>query len=129
MIAAVSLRLGRARARCPGCPGSVSLGVDPRADRNTALLQLATEVPPAVLADLLGLHIGTAIHWANEAGGDWTNYAAIRATADMASPPTARPGALGRRRAPGRSAVESLAQTVIRSLHPLVAFLSWPEPR
>src|SRR6188472_4067891 len=24
MITAVSLRLGRARARCPGCPGSVS---------------------------------------------------------------------------------------------------------
>jgi hypothetical protein len=62
-----------------------ALGVDPRADRNTALLQLAAEVPPAVLADLLGLHIGTAISWANEAGGDWTNYAAIRATADIAS--------------------------------------------
>lgn len=70
-----------------------ALGVDPRADRNTALLQLAAEVPPAVLADLLGLHIGTAISWANEAGGDWTNYAAIRATADIPSHQSA-----GRRR-------------------------------
>jgi hypothetical protein len=65
-----------------------ALGVDPRADRNTALLQLAAEVPPAVLADLLGLHIGTAISWAHHAGGDWTNYAAIRATADIPSPPS-----------------------------------------
>jgi hypothetical protein len=62
-----------------------ALGVDPRADRNTALLQLGAEVPPAVLADLLGFHIGTAINWANEAGGDWTNYAAIRATAHIGS--------------------------------------------
>lgn len=58
-----------------------AIGVDPRADRNSALRQLAAEVPPAVLADLLGLHINTAINWANEASADWTNYVAIRATA------------------------------------------------
>jgi hypothetical protein len=69
-----------------------ALGVEPRADRNTALLQLAADLPPAVLADLLGLHIGTAIHWANEAGADWTTYAAIRATADITGhrPPSRR---------------------------------------
>jgi hypothetical protein len=53
-------------------------------------VQLAAEVPPAVLADLLGLHIGTAVRWATEAGGDWINYAAIRATADTDHQPAAR---------------------------------------
>jgi hypothetical protein len=33
-----------------------------------------------VLADLLGIHLVTAINWAGEAAGDWTNYAATRAT-------------------------------------------------
>lgn len=37
-----------------------ALGIDARADRNTALLQLAADLPIPVLADLLGLHIGTA---------------------------------------------------------------------
>jgi hypothetical protein len=37
-----------------------TLGTDPRADRNTALLQLAAELPIPVVADLLGLHIVTA---------------------------------------------------------------------
>lgn len=58
-----------------------ALGVDPRADRNTALGQLAAEVPAAVLADMLGLHINTAINWANDTAGDWTNYAAARSLA------------------------------------------------
>lgn len=57
-----------------------ALGVDPRADRNTALAQLAAEVPAAVLADMLGLHIVTAINWATDTAGDWTNYAALKAT-------------------------------------------------
>lgn len=57
-----------------------TLGLDPRADRNTALAQLAAEVPAAVLADMLGLHIVTAINWANDTAGDWTNYAALKAT-------------------------------------------------
>lgn len=57
-----------------------ALGVDPRADRNTAMAQLASEVPAAVLADMLGLHIVTAINWANDTAGDWTNYAALKAT-------------------------------------------------
>ncbi len=55
------------------------LGVDCRAARNTALLQLAAEVPAAVLADLLGLTASTATKWAQLAGGNWTRYAADRA--------------------------------------------------
>jgi hypothetical protein len=55
------------------------LGVDCRASRNTALLQLAAEVPAAVLADLLGLNPSTATRWVQLAGGNWTRYAAERA--------------------------------------------------
>lgn len=54
------------------------LGIEPRAARNTALLQLGAELPSVVLADLLGIHIGTAERWAAAAGGRWTHYAAAR---------------------------------------------------
>lgn len=53
-----------------------ALGVDPRPDRNSALLELARELPPAVLGKLLGLHPGTAARWADTAGGNWARYAA-----------------------------------------------------
>lgn len=56
------------------------LGIHARDARTTALLQLAAELPPVVLADLLGLHRNTAVGWARAAGGDWTRYAATRAT-------------------------------------------------
>lgn len=54
------------------------LGVEPRAARNTALLQLGAELPSVVLADLLGIHIGTAERWTAAAGARWTHYAATR---------------------------------------------------
>lgn len=57
-----------------------ALGIDPRADRNTALLQLAAELPVPVLADLLGTHIVTADRWAQAASSGWTTYAAIRSS-------------------------------------------------
>lgn len=44
--------------------------------RRATLLQLAAEVPAAVLADLLHLSAGTATHWTRDAGGDWARYAA-----------------------------------------------------
>jgi acyl carrier protein len=55
-----------------------NLGIDCRSQRNAALLQLAAEVPAAVLADTLGLHPSTAVRWTKAAGGDWTRYAAQR---------------------------------------------------
>lgn len=55
-----------------------ALGIECRKGRNAALLQLAAEVPGAVLADLLGLHPTTAVRWVGLAGGDWTRYAAER---------------------------------------------------
>jgi hypothetical protein len=52
------------------------LGIEPRAARNTALLQLAAELPSLVLADLLGIHINTAERWNAAVGAPWANYAA-----------------------------------------------------
>ena len=46
-----------------------------RAVRNTALITLARDVLPVVLADLLGLSIGTAEQWHQLAGGRWATYA------------------------------------------------------
>lgn len=44
--------------------------------RSTALFQLAGELPAAILARLLGIHITAAVKWQHATGGDWTNYAA-----------------------------------------------------
>lgn len=40
------------------------------------MLELASTVPAAVLADLLGIHTTTAADWARAAGGDWSHYLA-----------------------------------------------------
>ena len=54
------------------------LGIITRAGRNTAMLHLASTVPPAVFASLVGIDIGTATRWAEHAGGNWTRYVAAR---------------------------------------------------
>lgn len=56
-----------------------ALGIDCRASRNAALLQLGAEIPAAVLADTLGLNPSTATRWVQLGGGDWSRYAAERA--------------------------------------------------
>src|SRR5664280_171274 len=53
-----------------------TLGVRALPGRRATLLQLAAEVPAAVLADLLHLSVGTATRWTRDAGGDWSRYAA-----------------------------------------------------
>ncbi len=53
-------------------------GIKARAARNTALLQLVTVTPTPVLADLLGLHPGTAEQWSAAAGARWSAYPARR---------------------------------------------------
>jgi hypothetical protein len=42
--------------------------------RNMALFQLAATLQPSTLAQLLGLHPGTAVRWVNESGGIYANY-------------------------------------------------------
>ncbi|WP_207934712.1 hypothetical protein [Actinomadura sp. KC06] len=39
-------------------------------------LQLATELPAALLARMLGIHIDVAVAWQHISAGDWTTYAA-----------------------------------------------------
>jgi len=52
------------------------IGLKPRQDRSTALFALATELPAAILARMLGIHIKVAVAWQHAASGDWMAYAA-----------------------------------------------------
>lgn len=52
------------------------IGLTPGQDRSTALFTLATELPAAILARMLGIHIGVAVAWQQAAAGDWATYAA-----------------------------------------------------
>jgi hypothetical protein len=52
------------------------IGIRPARDRSTALFQLATELPAAVLARTLGIHVKVAIEWQHASAGDWGSYAA-----------------------------------------------------
>jgi hypothetical protein len=52
------------------------IGLNPRQDRSTALFSLATELPAAMLARMLGIHIAVAVQWQQASSGDWTAYAA-----------------------------------------------------
>jgi hypothetical protein len=85
----------RARAaRIPGQPLDLhSLnnqlnrhGISARPARNGALAALASDLPAAVLADLLGIHINTAVRWVTYARQDWTAYLAAR-DADLTPAP------------------------------------------
>jgi hypothetical protein len=53
-----------------------TLGIRPGQARSTALFQLATEIPAAILARTLGIHTDVAVTWQRLAAGDWTTYAA-----------------------------------------------------
>ncbi|MFE9121359.1 hypothetical protein [Streptomyces sp. NPDC007172] len=52
------------------------IGIRPRQDRSTALFTLAAELPAAILARVLGVHIQSAVQWQKASAGDWTAYAA-----------------------------------------------------
>jgi len=52
------------------------IGLHPAQARSTALFQLATELPAALLARMLGVHISVAVNWQHISAGDWTRYAA-----------------------------------------------------
>lgn len=63
------------------------LGINARAGRRAALLQLASQLPAPVIADALGITPTTATDWVKAAGGDWANYAADTARNRIAQPP------------------------------------------
>ncbi|MBV7243667.1 hypothetical protein [Streptomyces sp. MW-W600-10] len=52
------------------------LGIPTRAGRNTALMDLAGQLPAVVLSRLLGLHVNTATLWSQDAGNTRPGYAA-----------------------------------------------------
>ncbi len=52
------------------------LGIQPGQARSTALFQLASELPAALLARMLGIHIEVAVQWQKISSGDWAAYAA-----------------------------------------------------
>ena len=52
------------------------LGIRLAETRSTALFQLSTELPAAILARTLGIHITVAVKWQRAAAGDWAAYAA-----------------------------------------------------
>jgi hypothetical protein len=54
-------------------------GIQVRTARNGALAALATDLPAPILADLLGMHINTAVRRVTYARRDWTDYLAARA--------------------------------------------------
>lgn len=57
-----------------------TLGIQPRQLRLAAAEQLTREIPPAMLAGVLGLRPLTIVRISANAGGSWANYAADRQT-------------------------------------------------
>jgi hypothetical protein len=57
-----------------------AIGIEPRHMRNNARAQLATEIPPALLGEVIGVSTTTAARWATLTAGNWTTYAADIAT-------------------------------------------------
>ena len=52
----------------------MSRGVQTKS-RSTALFQLATDLPAAILARMLGIPISVAVAWQRASSGDWMTYA------------------------------------------------------
>ena len=52
------------------------IGIEPQKMRNAARAQLAVEIPPAMLSEIIGIDAATAVEWAARAAGNWTSYAA-----------------------------------------------------
>lgn len=52
------------------------LGIRSGQSRSAALFQLATDLPAAMLAKMLGIHIAVAVAWQRASAGDWATYAA-----------------------------------------------------
>jgi site-specific recombinase XerD len=53
-------------------------GIDCKHDRQAALLHLAGELPAAILADIVGVHVNTAGAWAEIAGRPWGDFPTLR---------------------------------------------------
>ncbi|WP_055632853.1 hypothetical protein [Streptomyces griseoruber] len=69
------------------------IGIRPQQDRSTALFTLAAELPAAILARMLGVHIQVAVQWQKASGGDWAAYAADVSGRNAPHQPIHEPGA------------------------------------
>jgi len=67
------------------------LGIRSGQARSTALFQLSTDLPAAVLAQMLGIHITVAVSWQRASAGDWTSYAAEVSRRDHPGPDSPAP--------------------------------------
>ncbi|MFJ5726245.1 hypothetical protein [Streptomyces sp. NPDC093149] len=77
MTRALSRRPARPSDQCLGHGERLrKLGIRLAEARSTALFQLATELPAAVLARSLGIDITVAVKWQRAAAGDWGAHAA-----------------------------------------------------
>jgi hypothetical protein len=50
--------------------------------RNTAMIDVVSELPPIVVSDLFGIHPGTAHRWARYAQDSWADYLAASRDAE-----------------------------------------------
>ncbi len=64
---------------CAGRPTAPRRPDRPASSRTSALAGLCQHIPPAILADLLGLSESNTARWARLSGGEWARYAAQRA--------------------------------------------------
>ena len=64
-----------------------AIGITVRPGRRAALMALAQDLPAAVLARLIGLHITTAASWSQELKHDWSAYLSARITAPLINRP------------------------------------------
>jgi hypothetical protein len=71
--------IGTQARQIPGLR-QLRLGIKSLSARNAAALNLGQALPAAILADLLGFAENTTERWTQLANGDWTRYAATRAT-------------------------------------------------
>ena len=68
------------------------IGIQPGPARSAALFQLATELPAAILARMLGIHIDVAVAWQRISAGDWMTYAADVSRRPPQEQPSPSPG-------------------------------------
>ena len=68
------------------------IGIQPGPARSAALFQLATELPAAILARMLGIHIDVAVAWQRISAGDWMTYAADVSHRPPQEQPSPSPG-------------------------------------
>ncbi|MFM9555630.1 MULTISPECIES: hypothetical protein [Streptomyces] len=69
------------------------IGIRPKQGRSAALFTLGTELPAAIFARMLGIHIKVAVQWQKASAGDWAAYAVDVSRRNAPHQPIHEPGA------------------------------------